>query len=605
MSCDLVVRGRAVLHGGQIGPASIHIEGGEIVAVEDFEAVPAGVEIVEAGDLIVMPGIVDTHVHLNDPGRSDWEGFATGTNAAAVGGVTTVVDMPLNSVPATTSITGMQAKLNASHGALRVDVGLWGGVVPGNSGELEPLLAAGVLGFKCFLVHSGVDEFPSVDESELKQAMPVLARNQAVLLAHAEVPGPIEAAKPEGSPRSYSTYLASRPPAAELEAIELMIRLSREFQARTHIVHLAAASGVPLLRTARENGVAITVETCPHYLVFEAEEIGDGATEFKCAPPIRENAHRELLWKALADGDIDLIATDHSPCPPAMKGTGTGDFFRAWGGIASLQFGLAAVWTEAKRRGLSITKVSDWMSTAPARLAGLAGRKGSIAVGADADLIFFDTEALVDWNRPVEHRHPLTPYRGRELSGVVVRTILRGETVFLNGQLQGERRGEIVRSGLYELNDARAEQAAASLLKCCGSTRWAARMTAARPFANWNSLSEAAKTCAAMLVDEDWLEAFAAHPRIGARSASAWARQEQRSMASAADAIREELAEKNEAYFERFGFIFIICATGKSAAEMLEQLRARLRNSRETEIAFAVAEQRKITVLRLRKLLGI
>ncbi len=598
MRCDLVVRGQAVLHGGKIGPASIHIANGVIVAIEAYDAV-ADCTVIDAGSCVVMPGIVDTHVHLNDPGRSDWEGFATGTNAAAVGGVTTVVDMPLNSVPATTTTEGLQAKLAAAEGALRVDVGLWGGVVPGNADQIERLLNEGVLGFKCFLVHSGVDEFPSVDEADLRLAFPALAKNSAVLLAHAEVPGPIEAAKPEGSPRSYATYLASRPPAAELEAIELMIRLSREFEARTHIVHLAASSGVPLLRSARESGVPITVETCPHYLCFDAEEIAEGSTEFKCAPPIRENANRELLWKALADGDLDLIATDHSPCPPAMKGTEAGDFFRAWGGIASLQFGLAAIWTEAKRRGIGLAQVSEWLSTAPARLAGLAGRKGTIAVGADADLIFFDPDAKVDWSRPVEHRHPLTPYRERDLQGVVVRTVLRGKTVFLDGKLTDKRQGKIVRNGLYELNRS------ANFLKCCGSTRWASRMEEARPFANLRELLAAAEHFADELAEDDWREAFAAHPRIGARSGSAWSKQEQSSVANAADAIREELAEKNTAYFERFGFIFIICATGKSAAEMLEQLQARLENSRETEIATAGAEQRKITALRLRKLLGV
>ena len=600
---DLVVRGKNVVLPTGIAPASIHIRDGSIAAVEPYDAVPAGVELIDAGELTILSGLVDAHVHLNDPGRSHWEGFVTGTRAAAVGGVTTVIDMPLNSVPATTSIDGLDAKLAAAVGTCSVDVGLWGGVVPGNADQLELLLAQGVLGFKCFLVPSGVDEFPCVTEADLRKALPVLKHHDAVLLAHAELPGPIEAARPQGSPRAYSTYLASRPPEAEYEAIDLLIGLCREFQTRTHIVHLSAAGAVARLAAAKNAGLPITVETCPHYLVFEAEQIPDGATEFKCAPPIRENANRELLWQALEAGTIDLIGTDHSPCPPEMKGQLAGDFLQAWGGIASLQFGLAAVWTEAKRRGIPLSRVSEWMSAAPARLAGLAGRKGAIVAGADADLIFFDAERTVDPTCPIEHRHSLTPYAGLALQGVVQRTILRGRTIYLDGAISPTPAGVIVRSTLYQLNHE--EQAEASFRRCCGSSSWAREMSAQRPFRHLRHLFEAADEIASQLSIEDWLEAFAAHPKIGDRSGSNWSKQEQSRAGTASEAARAELARLNQQYFDQFGFIFIICATGKSADEILASLRQRLGHSRDAEVAQAAAEQRLITKIRLRKLLGL
>ena len=600
MMMDLVVRGKNVALPTGIGPASIHIRNGIIIAVEPYEAVPVGVEVIDAGELTILPGLVDAHVHLNDPGRSHWEGFVTGTRAAAVGGVTTVVDMPLNSIPATTSIDGLHAKLAAAAGACSVDVGLWGGVVPGNLDQLELLLAQGVLGFKCFLVPSGVDEFPCVTAADLRKALPVLKQHDAVLLAHAELPGPIEAARPQGSPQAYATYLASRPPEAEYEAIDLLVGLCREFQTRTHIVHLSAAGAVPQLATAKRAGLPITVETCPHYLVFKAEQIPDGATEFKCAPPIRENANRDLLWQALEAGTIDLIGTDHSPSPPEMKAS---DFFQAWGGIASLQFGLAAVWTEAARRGIPISRVSEWMSAAPARLAGLAGRKGAIVAGADADLIFFDAERMVDPARPIEHRHPLTPYAGLALQGVVQRTILRGRTIYLDGALAKKPAGLIVRSTLFQLNHE--EQAEASFKRCCGSSRWARQMAAQRPFRHLQHLCKAAEQTASQLSTDDWLEAFAAHPKIGDRSGSNWSKQEQSRAGTASEAARAELSRLNQQYVDQFGFIFIICATGKSAGEILASLRQRLGHSREAEIEQAAAEQRLITKIRLRKLLGL
>ena len=377
-----------------------------------------------------MPGIVDSHVHVNEPGRTEWEGFRTATAAAAAGGITTLVDMPLNSVPATTSVGGVEAKRAAARGAL-VNVEFWGGVVPGNAHELEPLADAGVRGFKCFLSPSGVAEFEHVGEADLRTALPILARRGLPLLAHAEWPAELRAPAPQADPRRHATWLATRPPAAEVAAIALLISLCREFGAPIHVVHLAAADALPMLRAARGEGLPITVETCPHYLTFCADDIADGATMFKCAPPIRAQAHREALWQALAEGDIDLVATDHSPCPPALKGDG--DFLAAWGGIASLELSLAATWTGASARGLSIERLAGWLCAGPARLAGLSTR-GAIEAGRDADFVIWDPDAefTVD-ERTLRQRHKRTPYAGRSLRGRVAETWVAGRVVYRDG----------------------------------------------------------------------------------------------------------------------------------------------------------------------------
>jgi allantoinase len=381
-------------------------------------------------ELALLPGLVDTHVHIDEPGRTDWEGFTTGTRAARAGGITTLVDMPLNSVPATTSAAALQAKRDAARGQCAINVAYWGGVVPGNADELEPLAAAGVCGFKCFMVPSGVDEFEHVTERDLREAMPILAQLGLPLLVHAELPAPIEranAAIAGRDPRAYATWLASRPPEAEIEAIRLVLRLCEETGCRVHIVHLAAAAALDELRAARERGVPVTVETCPHYLTFAAEDIPDGATEYKCAPPIRSTANREILWQGLLDGDIDFVASDHSPCPPAMKHGDTGDFMAAWGGIASLELGLAAVWTGARQRGATLADVVRWMAERPAGLAGLSERKGKLDPGYDADLIAFDIDAR--WTVDpalLRQRHKVTPYAGMSLRG-------RVEGVWLGG----------------------------------------------------------------------------------------------------------------------------------------------------------------------------
>ena len=606
----LVIRGKHVIRPGSSGPASIHIRDGVIAAIDTFDSVPSGVEgaevaeVVDAGDCVVLPGLVDTHVHLNDPGRADWEGFGFGTRAAAAGGVTTLIDMPLNSIPPTTTARGLHAKLEAAKDQCWVDVGIWGGVVPGNADQIEPLIAGGVFGFKCFLVPSGVDEFPHVTEEDLRLVLPRIAANRSRLLVHAELPGPIEAARSDSPDRRYTGYLASRPRAAEDKAIELLIRLSREFGARIHIVHLSSADAIPALRRARQEGLPITVETCPHYLLFSAEEIPDGATQFKCAPPIREDENRQRLWAALAEGVIDFITTDHSPCPAALKCMDSGDFFQAWGGINSLQLGLSSVWTEARGRGYSLEQVVEWLSSRPAGVAGLSGRKGAIAEGKDADFVMFRPDAAVEWPHILHHRHKLTPYEGRALMGTVERTIVRGKTVYDRGEFAASPAGQTLYGSLHRLNTAPADKARSALLRCCGSTKWAAKMETWRPYASLSQLLEQADEIWREATAADWLEAFRAHPRIGESSRSKWSEEEQAGARSAATAVLNELADGNRTYYERFGFIFIVCAAGKGADEMLAILRNRLKNDRETELQNAAEQQRLITRLRLVKLIA-
>lgn len=432
----LVVRSRRVVTDA-IAPAAIHIRGGAIERVAAWDDVPAGARLDDAGELAVLPGVVDTHVHLNEPGRTEWEGFATATRAAAIGGVTTLVDMPLNSIPPTTTREAFAAKRAAAAGQCAVDVGFWGGVVPGNAGELAGLVADGVRGFKCFLIDSGVAEFGWVGEADLAPAMAILAGLGAPLLVHAEVAGPIDAAAPAlagADPRRYATYLASRPPAAEEAAIALVTRLCRATGARTHIVHHSAASALEQLREARAEGLPLTAETCPHYLHFAAEAIPDGATPFKCAPPIRDAANREALWRALAEGVLDLVASDHSPCSPGLKAIEAGDFVAAWGGVAGLQLALPVVWTEAAARGRSLLDIARWMAAAPARLARLA-RKGAIAAGRDADLVVFDDAARTTVTpESIHHRHRVTPYAGETLRGAIAATYLRGQRVAEHGR---------------------------------------------------------------------------------------------------------------------------------------------------------------------------
>ena len=422
---DVVVRARrAVVDGAEVA-ACVGISGEQIAAVTAYDDPPAAARIVTlADDEVLLPGLVDTHVHVNEPGRTEWEGFATATRAAAAGGVTTFVDMPLNSVPPTTTVAHLDTKRAVAAGQVRVDVGFWGGAVPGNHADLAALHEAGVFGFKCFLLDSGVAEFGHLEPDELALAMRETARLGALMIVHAEDGRLLDASALDGA--RYAGFLASRPRAAEEAAIDLVIARARETGGRAHVVHLSDADAVPALRAARAAGVDVSVETCPHYLTFDAEHVPDGATELKCCPPIREADNREALWAALVAGDVDLVVSDHSPCTVELKQRGDGDFGEAWGGIASVQLGLPAVWTGARDRGRPLSDVVRWMATAPADRVGLA-HKGRIAVGADADLVRFapEQELTVDVAR-LHHRNPVSAYAGRRLAGVVRETWLRG-----------------------------------------------------------------------------------------------------------------------------------------------------------------------------------
>ncbi len=421
----------------------VTIEGERIAAVTNRQGF-AGEITRELGDLWLLPGLVDGHVHLNEPGRTEWEGFETATRAAAVGGITTLVDMPLNCIPVTTSAEALAEKLAACAGKLSVDCGFWGGVVPGNAADLGRLIQAGALGAKAFLCHSGIDDFPSSTAGDLRLAMPELSRAGAPLLAHAELELGVEPAALAGlAPSDYERWLRSRPKRYEDAAIALLIALCRETGCGVHVVHLSSATALPLLAAARAEGLPVTVETCPHYLCLASEEVPAGDTTWKCAPPIREAENRDALWEGLRQGTIDQVVSDHSPCTPALKLLDTGDFDGAWGGIASLQLGLCAVWTEARRRGFGLTDIARWMAETPARIAGLGPRKGRVAVGLDADLVAFDPDARgrVDATTLL-HRHKVTPYANAEMAGRVVTTWLRGEVVQEAGVVPGAPRGQ-------------------------------------------------------------------------------------------------------------------------------------------------------------------
>jgi allantoinase len=398
--------------------------------------------VVELGDdVVLLPGLVDSHVHVNEPGRTEWEGFATATRAAAAGGVTTIIDMPLNSIPPTVDVAALEVKRKSAEGQCLVDVGFWGGAVPGNLQELRGLHDAGVFGFKCFLLPSGVDEFPPLRPADLDGYLRVLRGVDGLLIVHAEDAGVIERA-PRAHGARYLDFLASRPRAAENLAVEQVIGAAARTGARAHVLHLSSSDALPMLAGARRAGVRVTAETCPHYLVLTAEEVPDGATQFKCCPPVREAANREPLWRGLEDGTIDGVVSDHSPSTAELKRLDTGDFGAAWGGISSLELGLPVVWTEARRRGFGLRDVVRWMAEGPARLVGLT-RKGRIEVGYDADLcVFAPDEAFVVDSTRLHHKHPITPYDGRALLGIVRSTWLRGE------ELAGDQpRGRLLTRG--------------------------------------------------------------------------------------------------------------------------------------------------------------
>ena len=421
------------------------VEDERISAIAAHSTPPVDAQLKDFGTDFVLPGLVDTHIHINEPGRTNWEGFETASRAAAAGGYTCVVDMPLNSIPATTNVAALAEKRAAARGKALVDYAFWGGAVEGNAADLKPLISAGVAGFKAFLVPSGVAEFAMLTEAGLHEAMPIIAGSGLPLLVHAELPGPIS-----GAERSlvsfkwseYNTYLHTRPDEAELQAIRLLIDLVRRYRCRVHIVHLATSHALPDLHAARAEGLPITVETCPHYLYFSAESIPDGATQFKCAPPIRASFHRDRLWEALRDGDIDMIATDHSPCPVELKQLATGDFQTAWGGISSVSLALAAIWTKGQSYEISISDIVRWMCEQPAALCGLTSRKGRIAIGADADLTIFDPDRY--WRVTEDHLHfrnKVSPYLCEHFTGQVRATFVRGELVYCDSQFPSSPAG--------------------------------------------------------------------------------------------------------------------------------------------------------------------
>jgi allantoinase len=436
---------RRVVTPDGIRPGAILVRGGRIRGVVSAGEVPADAEVHDFGEAAILPGLVDSHVHINDPGRSEWEGFETATRAAAAGGYTMLVDMPLNCLPATTTVEALNAKREAARERCWVDWAAWGGVVSDNQAHIEALAAAGVPGFKCFLIHPGIDGFTMVTESELCAALPHVARTGLPLLVHAEFSGPVDGTTrrlQNEDWRRYSTYLQSRPEEAELSAIRLLLALCREYKFRLHIVHLSASQALTELAAARAQGLPVSVETCPHYLHFCAEEIPDGATLCKCAPPIRSRENRERLWRGLKDRIIDLVATDHSPCPPAMKRIEEGSFKTAWGGISSLSLALPVTWTAAQQRGFVLTDIARWMAEKPAQLAECSDRKGRVAEGYDADFAIFEpeTEFAVTADR-LYYRHSVSPYLGERLQGVVKATYLRGQSVFGGGKFCGEARG--------------------------------------------------------------------------------------------------------------------------------------------------------------------
>ena len=441
---DLAISGKNICTPEGFREGTVLVKDGIIADVLPTLTGVASKTEIDIGEMVLMPGIIDPHVHLNEPGRTDWEGFATGTRSAAAGGITTLVDMPLNSSPVTTTPDAFDKKIAAAEGQLQVNCGFWGGIIPGNGSEIEKLIDKGVLGFKAFLTHSGIDEFPNVTEADLHLAMPIIASHHLPLLVHCElttnVPPP-----PVTNERSYQNYLASRPRQWEDGAIALMIKLCEQYRCRVHIVHLSSASSIEQIKHARQKGLPITVETAQHYLYFNAEAIPDAQTAYKCAPPIREQENNEQLWQALQEGIIDFVATDHSPAPPAMKEISSGNLMKAWGGIASLQLALPVLWTAARKRNIPVPHIAKWLCEKPAILPGLQNSKGRIARGFDADLIVWNPDKSFQVTaEALHHKHKITPYNNQELYGVVEQTWLAGQLIFEQGSFPVLNKGKII-----------------------------------------------------------------------------------------------------------------------------------------------------------------
>lgn len=451
---SFAIRSKNVLTASGLTDAVLTVKNGKIVdltptnkvfakyTLADGTGATQAMQVEDLGDLVVMPGLVDSHVHVNEPGRTEWEGFETATRACAAGGITTIADMPLNCDPVTTTLKALDYKLNNITGNLWIDCAFYGGVVPGNTDELEPMIKRGVVGFKCFLIHSGIDEFPNVQEADLRAALPILSQHKMPLLVHAE----LECAGPSGTTSwqhcgHYHSFVASRPRLWENKAVELMAGLAEEFKGPIHIVHLSSSDAIPIIKSAKQKGLPFTVETCPHYLTFAAENIPDNDPRFKCAPPIRENENREKLWQAVIDQTIDFVVSDHSPCSPELKFLAQGDLEKAWGGISSVQFGLPVIWTQAQKQGLQLADVVKCMATKPAQFLGLGKQKGLLAPGYDADIVIFSPEETFQIQKNmIHHKHKATPYDGMQLQGVVKRTYVRGNLVY-DGQVHTEPHG--------------------------------------------------------------------------------------------------------------------------------------------------------------------
>ncbi|UPK69107.1 allantoinase AllB [Chitinophaga filiformis] len=441
---DLIIKGNNILTPDGLQQAAVLVRDGRIHAIQTGLPDDAS-SIVDIGDKVLMPGIIDPHVHINEPGRTDWEGFDTATRAAIAGGITTLVDMPLNSSPVTTTAQALEQKLSAAAPQLHADCGFWGGIVPGNENEIEALINKGVLGFKAFLTHSGIDEFPNVTAADLDKAMPIIAKYKLPLLVHCELMAEDRHPPIQENKRSHRQYIASRPAAWEQAAINLMIRYCEKYHCRVHIVHLSAADAIPEIVAAKEKGLPLTVETAQHYLYFNGEEVPDGNTSFKCAPPIRDRENNQQLWEALKAGMIDFVATDHSPSPPELKELETGDFTRAWGGISSLQLALPALWTAGRSHDATLAQIAQWLCEKPAILAGLQDKKGKIAAGYDADFVVWDPDRLFKVNaEELYHKHKLTPYLNEMLYGVVEQTYIRGVKVFDQGAFTAPHEGKTI-----------------------------------------------------------------------------------------------------------------------------------------------------------------
>lgn len=606
LRCDQIVLEHEIFDGYVI------VDGEKIV---DIVKEYSGENIKDYRGLVLMSGLVDSHVHINEPGRTEWEGFFTATQAALAGGITTVVDMPLNCDPVTTSLDALNIKKNALGEQLHVDVGFWGGVVPDNREELSLLAKGGVLGCKAFMVHSGIDDFPESDENVLREAMNVLKENNIPLLVHAEVDCGAEIHCHDET--EYTHFLESRPQIWEVKAIEQVIRLSRETGCAVHVVHLSASEALEIIKKAKQEGVSITVETCPHYLCLTAEEIQKGQTQYKCAPPIRENTNREALWRGLKEGIIDFVVSDHSPCTPNLKKFETGNFTDAWGGISSLQLGLSSVWTVGQNFGISLQDLNNWLSLRPARFAGVSDRKGKIAKGHDADFVVWNPdESFVLEPQDLRFRHKMSPYLGRSLKGRVHYTYLRGRLCYAQGNIINSPIGKPIfhRASVKiaeQLNRQPEAERFQTLLRCCHSKSWVEKMISHHPFSSDKDVHQKAIEAWNQLEKEDFLEAFRGHPMIGAnldelrkkfQTTSSWSEGEQSGMQQASEDTILQLQKANQDYLSKFGYIFIVCATGKTADQMLEFINIRLHNAAEKELKIAAGEQQKITAIRLEKL---